>query len=150
MTRSTPIAHAAHRSPQPARCRWPPHSRRAAHTRRPSPARPIRIIVPCAAGGASDILARTLAELVAVARGKPGVLNCSAVGAGSAPHLAGALFVRLQAGFSKALWAPEVVQRMTAQGAGPRPMASAEFGAFLRDDPFKCVQLVKDAGIRAE
>jgi tripartite-type tricarboxylate transporter receptor subunit TctC len=191
-----------------------------------------------------SLAARNLGELVAVARAKPGVLNCATVGAGSAPHLAGALFARragidwafvpykggaqalndlaggqaevmfngmlatlpfvsgnklravaissdrrwptlpdlptvaeqgfpgfmtgswqgllapagtpapvlarLQSEFARALSAPEASQRLTAQGAEPRPMASSEFGEFLRSETSKWAQLVKETGIKAE
>jgi tripartite-type tricarboxylate transporter receptor subunit TctC len=43
---------------------------------------------------APNVEAKTLAELVALAKRKPGALNCATVGAGSAPHLAGALFAK--------------------------------------------------------
>jgi tripartite-type tricarboxylate transporter receptor subunit TctC len=190
------------------------------------------------------VTARNLPEFVSQAKAKPGAMNCTTVGAGSAPHLAGALFARragiewayvpykggaqalndlaagqadvtfngmlatlpyvqsgklralaissdkrwptlpdlptvaeqgfpgfmtgswqgllapagtppavvarLQSEFAKALTAPEVAQRMTAQGAEPRPNSPAEFGEFLRSETAKWAQLVKETGIRAE
>lgn len=186
----------------------------------------------------------SVAELVAMARARPGRLNCATVGAGSAPHLAGALFAlragvdwgfvqykggaqalndlaasqadlmfngmlatlpyvkagklraiglasdkrwstmpelptvaeqgfggfmtgswqgllapagtpapvieRLNAEFGRALNVPEVAERLTAQGAEPRPGPAAAFGEFMRTETDKWARLVRDAGIRIE
>jgi len=186
----------------------------------------------------------SVAELVALAKSRPGKLNCATVGAGSAPHLAGALFAlragvdwgyvqykggaqalndlaasqsdimfngmlatlpyvkagklraiglssdkrwstmpelptvaeqgfpdfmtgswqgllapagtpeavigRLNAEFGRALSAPDVVERLTAQGAEPRPGSSAAFGEFMRTETQKWAKLVREAGIRIE
>jgi tripartite-type tricarboxylate transporter receptor subunit TctC len=183
-------------------------------------------------------------ELVALARSRPGRLNCANVGAGSAPHLAAALFAlragadwgyvqykggaqalndlasgqadlmfngmlatlpyvkagklravglssdrrwstmpelptvaeqgfegfmtgswqgllapagtpapivdRLNAEFGRALAAPEVVERLTAQGAEPRPGPSAAFAEFMRSETVKWAKLVREAGVKIE
>ena len=190
------------------------------------------------------VSAGSVAELVALAKSRPGKLNCATVGAGSAPHLAGALFAqragvdwgyvqykggaqalndlaasqsdlmfngmlatlpyvkagklraigvssdkrwptmpelptvaeqgfagfmtgswqgllapagtpeaaisRLNAEFTRALTAPDMVERLTAQGAEPRPGSAAAFGDFMRSETQKWARLVRDAGIRIE
>ena len=187
---------------------------------------------------------KTLAELVALAKSKPGALNVAMVGSGSAPHLAAALFAKraglqwsyvpykggaqalndvasgqpealfngmlaalplvksgrlralaissekrwptlpdlptvseqgydgfltgswqgllaapgtppeiiakLNAEFIKALAVPEVSERLTAQGAEPRPMKPEQFAQFMQTESAKWAQVVKDAGIKAE
>ena len=186
----------------------------------------------------------SVGELVSLARSRPGRLNCANVGAGSAPHLAAALFAlragvdwgyvqykggaqalndlaagqadlmfngmlatlpyvkagklraiglssdkrwstmpelptvaeqglsgfmtgswqgllapagtpapvveRLNAEFGRALVAPEVVERLTAQGAEPRPGPSAAFAEFMREETAKWAKLVREAGVRIE
>ena len=190
------------------------------------------------------VTAGSVTDLVALAKSKPGRLNCATVGAGSAPHLAGALFAlragvdwgyvqykggaqalndlaasqsdlmfngmlatlpyvkggklraiglssdkrwptmpelptvaeqgfpgfmtgswqgllapagtpepvlsRLNAEFARALTAPEVVERLTAQGAEPRPGSASAFGEFMSSETQKWAKLVRDAGIRIE
>jgi tripartite-type tricarboxylate transporter receptor subunit TctC len=192
----------------------------------------------------SSLAPKSVAELVALAKSKPGQLNFATVGAGSAPHLAGALFAnragiswayipykggaqalndlaggqaevmfngmlatlpvvkggklralavssdqrwpslpdlptvaesgfpgfltgswqgllaagstppdlvaRLNAEFTKALNQPDVREKLTAQGAEPRPMRPEQLGEFLRVETVKWAQVVKDAGIKPE
>src|SRR2546423_538914 len=56
------------------------------------PSKPLKMIVPFSAGGSSDVLARGVAELVALAKSKPGTLTFASAGNGTASHLSGELF----------------------------------------------------------
>src|SRR5439155_916933 len=51
------------------------------------PNRPVKIIVPYAPGGSTDIIGRIVAELIAQARRDPGRINSASAGLGSYPHL---------------------------------------------------------------
>ena len=52
--------------------------------------------------------------------------------------------------FGRALSHPEVAERLTAQGAEPRPSRPEVFGEFMRTETTKWAQLVKETGIKAE
>src|SRR6266851_246160 len=59
------------------------------------PSKPVHIFVPYAAGGGVDILARTLGDVIAQARAKPGSLSFGHAGTGTSTHLAGELLKNL-------------------------------------------------------
>ena len=52
--------------------------------------------------------------------------------------------------FTRALSQPDVVEKLTAQGAEPRPMPPDRFAAFLQAETTKWTQVVRDANIKAE
>ncbi len=83
-------------------------------------------------------------------QGFPGFVTGSWQGLLGAANTPPEVVAKLNAEFSKALSAPEVRERMVAQGAEPRPMRSDAFGEFLRAETTKWAQLVMEAGIKAE
>ena len=50
----------------------------------------------------------------------------------------------------RAMSAPDVQQRLSAQGALPSPFTAAEFAAFMSDETRRWTELIKAAGIKAE
>ena len=93
----------------------------------------------------------TLPDVPTIAEsGYPGFVTGSWQGllaAGSTPV---DIVAKLNAEFAKALAIPEIRERLMAQGAEPRPMASAQFADFLRGDTAKWAQLAKETGIKLE
>ena len=93
----------------------------------------------------------TLPDVPTIAEsGYPGFVTGSWQGllaAGSTPV---DIVTKLNAEFAKALAIPEIRERLMAQGAEPRPMASAQFADFLRGDTAKWAQLAKETGIKLE
>jgi tripartite-type tricarboxylate transporter receptor subunit TctC len=104
-----------------------------------------------ALGLAGDRRWPSLPELPTVAeQGFPGFMTGSWQGVFAAGGTPAPILERLAAEFRKALTVPEVAQRLTAQGAEPRPSTPAEFSAFVRSDTERWAQLVKETGIKAE
>ena len=52
--------------------------------------------------------------------------------------------------FGKALSQPDIIEKLTAQGAEPRPMSADRFKAFLAAETTKWTQVVREANIKAE
>jgi tripartite-type tricarboxylate transporter receptor subunit TctC len=104
-----------------------------------------------AIGLSSDRRWPTMPELPTVAeQGFPGFMTGSWQGLLAPAGTPEPVVSRLNAEFARALTAPEVVERLTAQGAEPRPGSSAAFGEFMRTETQKWAKLVRDAGIRIE
>ncbi len=61
-----------------------------------------------------------------------------------------AIVSRLHAEFLKAVNLPEVVNNLAADGSRPMPQSPAEFGAFLKHEITKWLEVTRAAGIRAE
>nr|HMN82688.1 tripartite tricarboxylate transporter substrate binding protein [Burkholderiaceae bacterium] len=102
-----------------------------------------------ALAASSDKRWPTLPDLPTVAEnGFPGFLSGSWQGllapAGTPP----AVIERLNAEFAKALSQPDIIDKLTAQGAEPRPMTAERFKTFLAAETTKWTQVVRDANIK--
>lgn len=60
------------------------------------------------------------------------------------------IVARLHAGFTQALNAPDVKERMAREGAEVAPMTPEQFGGFIRAELAKFAQIIKESGVRAE
>lgn len=93
----------------------------------------------------------TLADLPTVAEsGFAGFLSGSWQGLLAPAGTPAPVIARLNAEFTRALSQPDVVEKLTAQGAEPRPMPPDRFAAFLQAETTKWTQVVRDANIKAE
>jgi tripartite-type tricarboxylate transporter receptor subunit TctC len=93
----------------------------------------------------------SLPELATVSeQGYDGFLTGSWQGLLAAPGTPADIIAKLNHEFVKALAIPEVSERLTAQGAEPRPMKPEQFAEFLKTETAKWALLVKEAGIKAE
>ena len=93
----------------------------------------------------------TLPELSTVQeQGFPGFVTGSWQGLMAPAGTPAEIVSRLAAEFGRALSHPEVAERLTAQGAEPRPSRPEVFGEFMRTETTKWAQLVKETGIKAE
>jgi len=70
--------------------------------------------------------ARSVQELLALAKAKPGELNFGSGGVGTTPHMAGELFASI---------------------AGSTP---ERFSGYIRSEFTKWAQVIKDAGVKTE
>lgn len=93
------------------------------------PTRPVRILVPCAAGGAVDVLARTLGQSLSKTWGQLPVIE----------NRPGA-----------ALKDPVVLTALEKMGATPAGSSPADFDAFMRAEAKKCEPVLKEADIKMQ
>ena len=93
----------------------------------------------------------TLPDVPTVAEsGYPGFITGSWQGLVAAANTPPDIVARLNAEVIKTLALPEIHERLTSQGADPRPMTSAQFGEFLKAETAKWIALVKETGIKLE
>ena len=93
----------------------------------------------------------TLPDVPTVAEsGYPGFITGSWQGLVAAANTPPDIVARLNAEVIKTLAIPEIHERLTSQGADPRPMTSAQFGDFLKAETAKWIALVKETGIKLE
>ena len=93
----------------------------------------------------------TLPDVPTVAEsGYPGFITGSWQGLVAAANTPPDIVARLNAEVIKTLAIPEIHERLTSQGADPRPMTSAQFGEFLKAETAKWIALVKETGIKLE
>jgi len=112
---------------------------------------------------------RSIKDLIALAKARPGQLNFSSAGVGNAGHFAGELFKalanavfapaatpkeiigRLNAEILKALAAPEVRERLPGVGgAVPSGGSPEELGAFFRSEVEKFGKTVRGTGLKIQ
>jgi tripartite-type tricarboxylate transporter receptor subunit TctC len=90
--------------------------------------------------------AKSAAEVVALARAKPGQLSFASVGVGSGSHLVGEMFR-----VTHKMQSPDLVARMAEFGAEVIPSESPqEFAAFIASETARLGKLVKDSGARLD
>ena len=93
----------------------------------------------------------TLPDVPTVAEsGYPGFITGSWQGLVAAANTPPDIVAKLNAEVIKTLAIPEIHERLTSQGADPRPMTSAQFGEFLKAETAKWIALVKETGIKLE
>ena len=93
----------------------------------------------------------TLPDVPTVAEsGYPGFITGSWQGLVAAANTPPDIVARLNAEVIKTLAIPEIHERLTSQGADPRPMTAAQFGDFLKAETAKWIALVKETGIKLE
>ena len=93
----------------------------------------------------------TLPDVPTVAEsGYPGFVTGSWQGLVAAANTPPDIVAKLNAEVIKALANPEIRERLTSQGADPRPMSPAQFGDFLKSETAKWIALVKETGIKLE
>lgn len=93
----------------------------------------------------------TLPDVPTVAEsGYPGFITGSWQGLVAAANTPPDIVARLNAEVIKTLAIPEIHERLTSQGADPRPMTAAQFGEFLKAETAKWIALVKETGIKLE
>ena len=93
----------------------------------------------------------TLPDVPTVAEsGYPGFITGSWQGLVAAANTPPDIVARLNAEVIKTLAIPEIRERLTSQGADPRPMTAAQFGEFLKAETAKWIALVKETGIKLE
>ena len=99
----------------------------------------------------SDTRWPTLPDVPTVAEsGYPGFITGSWQGLVAAANTPPDIVAKLNAEVIKALANPEIRDRLTSQGADPRPMTPAQFGEFLKAETAKWIALVKETGIKLE
>lgn len=99
----------------------------------------------------SDTRWPTLPDVPTVAEsGYPGFITGSWQGLLAAANTPSDIVAKLNAEVVKALANPEIRERLTSQGADPRPMTPAQFGDFLKAETTKWIALVKETGIKLD
>jgi tripartite-type tricarboxylate transporter receptor subunit TctC len=103
--------------------------------------------------------AKTVKELIAYAKANPNKLNFGSSGTGGLQHMAGEMFNYLAgvkmvhvpykgaAGIAEAMKAPDVLQRLAADGSTPVGSTPEQFGAHIKSEIAKWRKLVKEARI---
>jgi tripartite-type tricarboxylate transporter receptor subunit TctC len=105
----------------------------------PYPSRPVRIVVPQAAGGGVDIMARSVAQKLTEAWGQQVIVD-------NRPGANG-IILEVQRESARHLPGPELRDRLSALGAEPAGTTPDEFAAFLRSETERWERASKAAGI---
>ena len=104
----------------------------------PYPSKPIRMVVPCVAGGPADATARTLAPRLAESMGQQVIID-NRGGAGG--------IIGIDTEMVKALSVPAVRQKLSPGGAQFGGSKPEDYAVFLRSEVAKWGRIVKAAGI---
>lgn len=136
------------------------------------PAKPIRLLIGFAAGGPSDVAARTIAQKLTEKWGQPVIVDIRPGASGliatdivakappdgytlieSAFAPAGTpreIVLRLNSEVARALREPDARERLYSIGAEPMSNTPEEFAAYINAEMVKWSKVIKAAGIRVE
>lgn len=97
----------------------------------------------------NGVQAKTVGELVALAKAKPGTLNLGSAGVGSSSHLAGEMF-QAAAGIQSVhvLKDADTHDRFQKQGADPAPGSPEAFRKLQADEYVRLGKLIKEIGMK--
>ena len=124
------------------------------------PSRPVRFIVPWAAGGSTDAIGRAVGARMQETLGQPVIIENrpganaqvgADVAAKSAPDgLAMTVIERLRKETLAALDYPQVRDRLAALGVEPRPSSREETRAYIRAELARWQDAARKAGLKPE
>jgi tripartite-type tricarboxylate transporter receptor subunit TctC len=119
------------------------------------PSKPVRIIVPFPPGGATDVVARVIAQdwskrfpQPVIVENRPGANGI--VGTAASARTPPAIIERLMRETDETLESPHVAEQLAAQGAGVMTNQPEALAALVKTEIARWQKLVRERGIRAE
>jgi tripartite-type tricarboxylate transporter receptor subunit TctC len=115
------------------------------------PAKPVRVIAAFPHGGFVDFTARLVAGPPGTAEsGLPGYEMLNWLGLFAPAATPRQITERLSAESVRVVTAPEVRERLNAQGAEPAPLATGDFAMFVKSEIEKWAKMVAATGMAAD